>query len=195
MKGHSFAFRPGMELLAMAPTLRSQVAANMLIRAGDLEILVDFPAGAVRLHSDEPDSFRFDIPRVLVENVVAQRAVDWSNSLLLSCRFVAWRDGDFNEYVYNFFKSLSRERMRRAEAEAVRKVAPPDADTRAHEADIQIGDYIVQRRCPHRQADLEAFGEIEGCEFVCTLHGWRFDVDTGACLTAANEPGIRIRPA
>ena len=36
----------------------------------------------------------------------AARAVDWSNSLLLSCRFTAWRTGEFNEYVYNFLKGF-----------------------------------------------------------------------------------------
>ena len=189
-------------LLEMAPTIRSQVGAGVVIRATSddpsieqLDILIDFPNGEVRVHDGEPYSFRFDIARRLVETVAARRAVDWSNSLLLSCRFVAWRDGDFNEYVYNFFKSLSRERMKRAEAEAVRKVAPPDPDALAAEPDIRIGDHIVQRRCPHRQADLEAFGEVDGCEFVCTLHGWRFDLETGVCLTSPNETPLRIRRA
>ena len=95
-------------LLEMAPTLRSQVGANMLLRAGDLDVLVDFPAGEVRAWDGEPYAFRFDIARELVETVVADRAVDWSNSLLLSLRFTAWRESDFNEYVYNFLKSLSR---------------------------------------------------------------------------------------
>ena len=180
-------------LLDMAPTLRSQVGANVLIRTRDLEVLVDFPNGEVRPFKGEPFSFRFDIPRELVETVAAQRAVDWSNSLLLSCRFTAWRDGEFNEYVYNFLKSLSRERMKRTEAEVVRKLTPPDAESMAKEPDIQIGDYVVQRRCPHRRADLEAFGEIEGCEFVCTLHGWRFDIESGRCLTSADHD-LRIRP-
>jgi UDP-MurNAc hydroxylase len=181
-------------LLEMAPTLRAQVGANVLINAGDLPVLVDFPNGEVRRHDGEPFSFRFDIPRELVETVVAQRAVDWSNSLLLSARFTAWRDGEFNEYVYNFLKSLSRERMRRAEAEVVRKLTPVDVLERLDEDDIRIGDYVVQRRCPHRNADLAAFGEIDGCDFVCTLHGWRFDLETGRNKTASDQP-IRIRPA
>ncbi len=144
------------------------------------------------MHDGEEYAFRFDIPRELVETVVAQRAVDWSNSLLLSCRFTAWRAGEFNEYVYNFLKSLSRERMRRAEAEVVRKL---DTGRRSGR----------RARHPHRrlhrpatlpppQADLAAFGEIDGCEFVCTLHGWRFDLETGRNKTAADQP-IRIRPA
>jgi UDP-MurNAc hydroxylase len=181
-------------LLEMAPTLRAQVGANVLLRAGDLPILIDFPNGAVRLHDGEEYAFRFDIPRELVETVVAQRAVDWSNSLLLSCRFTAWREGEFNEYVYNFLKSLSRERMRRAEAEVVRKLTPVDELAALHEPDVRIGDYVVQRRCPHRNADLAAFGEIDGCDFVCTLHGWRFDLETGRNKTAADQP-LRIRRA
>ncbi len=179
-------------LLDMAPTLRQQVGANVLLRVGDLDIVIDFPAGRVRVHDGEECRFRFDIARELVETVVAQRAVDWSNSLFLSCRFAAWREGDFNEYVYNFFKSLSRERMKRAEAEVVRKLDPDPEHTRIAEPDIRIGDFVVQRRCPHRNADLSAFGEIDGDELVCTLHGWRFDVTTGRCLTAADQP-IRIR--
>src|SRR5690606_32782248 len=171
-------------LLRMAPTLRAAVGANCLIRAGDLDILVDFPNGQVRVHDGEPYAFRFTIPRELVETVVAQKAVDWSNSLLLSARFSAWREGEFNEYLYNFLKSLSVERMRRTEAEAVRKLNPP---TEVEPA-IELGGYVVQRRCPHRNADLSVFGEIEpgpdGDVLVCTLHGWRFDCGTGRCLTS-----------
>ncbi len=169
-------------LLAMAPTLRAAVGANCLIRSGDLEILIDFPAGQVRQGRGEPFRYRFDIPRELVETVTAEQAVDWSNALFLSCRFTAWRDGPFNEYLYNFFKSLSVERMRRAESEARRKLDPPDGTE-----EIQLGDYIMERACPHRQADLSVFGEIEGEVLVCTLHGWRFRLDTGECLTATDR--------
>ena len=177
----------------MAPTMRNAVGANCLFRAGDLEVLIDFPAAEVREYAGEPYSFRFDIPRELVETVAAQRAVDWSNSLFLSARFTAWRDGDFNEYLYNFFKSLSVERMRRTEAEAVRKLNPPTET----EPEIELGGYVLQRRCPHRNADLTVFGEIEsgpdGDELVCTLHGWRFDCSSGRCLTAADHQ-LTIRP-
>jgi UDP-MurNAc hydroxylase len=179
-------------LLRMAPTLCAAVGANCLFRAGELELLIDFPHADVRTYAGEPYAFRFDIPRELVETVTAARAVDWSNSLFLSARFEAWREGDFNEYLYNFFKSLSVERMRRTEAEAVRKLDPP-TDV---EPEIEIGDYVLQRRCPHRNADLTVFGEIEpgvnGDELVCTLHGWRFDCATGRCLTA-DDRALRIR--
>ena len=86
--------------------------------------IIDFPNGEVREYAGEEHSFRFEIQRELVETVAAQRAVDWSNALFLSCRFRAWRAGAFNEYLYNFFKSLSVERIRRAEAEARRYLDP-----------------------------------------------------------------------
>ncbi|MEM8620783.1 MAG: Rieske 2Fe-2S domain-containing protein [Actinomycetota bacterium] len=185
-------------LLDLCPQMRQQVGGNVLIRCLDtdepIEVLIDFPAGEVRAFADDPFDFRFDIPRALVETVAAQRAVDWSNSLLLSARFTAWRSGEFNEYVYNFLKSLSEERIRRAEDEVIRKFASDEQLAAEADDDIRIGDYIVQRRCPHRNADLTAFGEIDGDEFVCTLHGWRFDLETGECLTAVDRP-LRIRRA
>ncbi|HEY4331291.1 MAG TPA: Rieske 2Fe-2S domain-containing protein [Ilumatobacteraceae bacterium] len=175
-------------LLAMAPTLRAAVGASCLLDLGDLRITIDFPAGRVRAAAEgDVHGFRFRIQRELVETVVAARALDWSNALFLSCRFHAWRAGPFNEYLYNFFKSLSVERMRRAESEARRKLDPPDGDE-----EIELGDYVMERTCPHRQADLSVFGEIDGDALVCTLHGWRFDLETGRCLTAADR-SLRIR--
>ncbi len=176
-------------LLAMAPTVRDAVGASCLMRFGDLAIVIDFPAGEVREFHDDSFCFSFDIQRELVETVVAERCVDWSNALFLSCRFRAWREGPFNEYLYNFFKSLSVVRMRRAEAEARRKLDPPDGSE-----EIELGGYMMERACPHRQADLSVFGEIEDCTLVCTLHGWRFDLETGECLTASDRH-LRVRRA
>jgi UDP-MurNAc hydroxylase len=179
-------------LLAMCPALRTGIGDSCLLHAGDLAVIIDFPNGEVRESAGESYAFRFDIQRELVETVVAERAVDWSNALFLSCRFRAWRAGPFNEYLYNFFKSLSPERMRRAEAEARRHLDPLRSDLAGEE--VRIGDYIVERLCPHRQADLSVFGEIDDGELVCTLHGWRFDLETGRCFTS-DDRKLRIRRA
>ncbi|MFM7685130.1 MAG: Rieske 2Fe-2S domain-containing protein [Actinomycetota bacterium] len=179
-------------LMAMAPTVCAAIDDIVVLHAGDLPIALDFRAREVRQWNGEPHGFWFRVQRELVETVVAQRANDWSNSLFLSCRFSAWRKGQYNEYVYNFLKSLDVERMRRTESEAVRK-REPDREGMAAQ-DIRIGDWMVQRACPHRQADLSVFGEIDGDELVCTLHGWRFDLATGHCRNAADRP-LRVRPA
>jgi UDP-MurNAc hydroxylase len=170
-------------LLLRAPQLRAGVGGLCLLRSGDESVVIDFPAGSVRTYAGETCQFRFDIDPRLLEKVIRDYAVDWSNSLFLSCRFVAWREGAFNEYLYNFFKSLSVERIDRAEAEACRRLGPVSASSEA----IQMGDFTVERYCPHRQADLSVFGAIEGDELVCTLHGWRFRTTDGSCVNAADR--------
>ena len=174
-------------LLTLAPALRHGIGAACLLRAGDLDILIDFPRGEVRPFAGEEYGFRFEMDRRLVETVVAQNAVDWSDKLFLSCRFKAWRAGGYNEFLYNFFKSLSVDRMQRTEAEARQKLSPP-----APSAEIELGDYVMERFCPHRRADLSVFGTIEDGELVCSLHGWRFDLETGRCLNAQDR-SLRVR--
>ena len=51
----------------------------------------------------------------LVEHLLYIDEVDWVNSLFLSCRFSAARIGQYNEFVYAFFKCLSEERLQYAE--------------------------------------------------------------------------------
>jgi UDP-MurNAc hydroxylase len=177
-------------LLARCPALRAGVGAATLIRTGDDDVLIDFPAGQVRAYDGEPYAFSFTIPRPLVERVVAERAVDWSNSLLLSCRFRAWRAHEFNEFLYNFLKSLSAERIDRAEIEAQHKRGVPEGEVE----EIERGGYVFERFCPHRRADLSVFATIEGATLTCHLHGWQFDLDTGRCLTA-DDRKLRVRPA
>jgi len=181
-------------LLASAPALRAAIGAGCLIRSGDEAVYVDFPAGQVRPYDGEPYAFSFDLPRPLVEHVVAERAVDWSNSLFLSLRFRAWRAGEFNEHLYNFFKSLSPERIVRADAEARARTAGPPPAGDAPGEEIELGGFVMERYCPHRRADLAIFGEVDAGVLTCALHGWQFDLETGRCLTAADRR-LRVRRA
>jgi UDP-MurNAc hydroxylase len=50
----------------------------------------------------------------------------------------------------------------------------------------------MQRKCPHRSADLSEFGVIEGEYVVCTLHGWKFRTSDGACMNAEDR-SLKIR--
>ena len=177
-------------LLRSAPTLCSLVNDVVLMDLGGECVAIDFRTATVsRADRQSEHGFRFTIDRRLVETVAAQKAVDWSDSLFLSCRFSAWRRGPYNEYVYNFFKSLSEERMARAEQEARRRIQSTDSVD-----EIRIGNWIVEAKCPHRGADLSVFGHLEGDVLVCQLHGWKFDCQTGKCLTA-EEKRLKIRPA
>lgn len=46
--------------------------------------------------------------------------------------------------------------------------------------------HALQNRCPHEGGAL-ASGTLDGDEVICPLHGYRFNVKTGACST---EPGL-----
>jgi UDP-MurNAc hydroxylase len=149
-------------------------------------ILVDFPGKEVRHAADEKVRYRFRTPRVLVEHLLHIEEVDWVNSLFLSCRFSAARIGQYNEFVYAFFKCLSEERLQYAEGWYAEQ--KPDAE------DIRMGGWVLQRRCPHLKADLTRFGKIEDGVLTCQLHGWKFDLASGKCLTSVGHE-IRSRRA
>jgi UDP-MurNAc hydroxylase len=68
------------------------------------------------------------------------------------------------------------------------------AHQQGDEPDIQLGDWIVQRRCPHLHGDLSRFGDIDSTRLTCTMHGWQFDLATGRCLTSSAHR-LRSRPA
>ena len=47
--------------------------------------------------------------------------------------------------------------------------------------------YAIDDRCPHRGGPLGA-GTLENGEVVCPLHGWAFDLKTGACRSGPDRP-------
>ena len=144
-------------------------------------LVVDFPGKQVRPYADEKVRYRFRTGRALVEHLLHIGEVDWVNSLFLSCRFSAARIGQYNEFVYAFFKCLSEERIQYAEGWYDEHEKTTDAE------DITIGDWQVQRRCPHLKADLTRFGILEGDTLTCQLHGWKFDLPSGRCLTGVGH--------
>jgi UDP-MurNAc hydroxylase len=142
-------------------------------------IVIDFPGKQVRRYAEERVRYRFQTRRALVESLLHSGEVDWVNSLFLSCRFSAARIGQYNEFVYAFFKCLSEERLQYAEGWYAEQ--RPDAE------DVTLDGWLVQRRCPHLKADLTRFGIIEGNTLTCQLHGWRFDLASGRCLTSVGH--------
>jgi UDP-MurNAc hydroxylase len=145
-------------------------------------VVIDFPNRQVRPYADEKVRYRFRIPRELIEHLIVIDEADWVNSLFLSCRFSVARIGQYNEYVYTFFKCLSEERLQYAEGWY-------DEHEKAVEAeDTLLDGWAVQRRCPHLKADLSRFGVVDGNVLTCQMHGWKFDLETGSCLTSEGHP-------
>ncbi len=167
-------------LLDVAPLTRAGVGAPILLHVGDVGVLIDFPAGTVREWGGEAVSYRIDTDRALVESCIERHVEDWVNELFLSCRFTAHREGQYNEYVYTFFKCLSLERMAYCEGHYAQRSEPSDEMFRC-------GDYLVQKRCPHLRADLERFGTVEDGILECRVHHWQFELETGRCITSDDD--------
>jgi UDP-MurNAc hydroxylase len=157
-------------------------------------IVVDFPGKQVRRYANEKVRYRFRTERALVEHLLHIEEVDWVNSLFLSCRFSAARIGQYNEFVYSFFKCLSEERLQYAEGWYDEHLHSVDTEDITLTDRATLDRWVVQRRCPHLKADLTRFGIVEDGTLSCQLHGWRFDLGSGRCLTSAGHE-VRARPA
>jgi UDP-MurNAc hydroxylase len=167
-------------LLKRAENICTGVGGPVRLDVGERSLVIDFIAREVREFAGEPCRYRLSIAADLVATNLARREVDWSNSLFLSLRFRASRVGQYNEFVYVFFKCLSPERIDYVENWY---------DERNDDGvDIALDGWRVQRRCPHLRADLAKFGSVSGGILTCALHGWRFDLASGRCLTAAGHP-------
>jgi UDP-MurNAc hydroxylase len=168
-------------LLAQANLTCEGINGRVLLEVADAErcdeqIVIDYLDRRVDAWKGEPYRYRFRIDRALVETCVVQHLEDWVNELFLSCRFETSRDGPYNEYIYNWFKALSPERLQYAEGWYAEQAPVQEL--------IQMDGYLVQRRCPHLKADLAQFGEVEDGVLTCRMHGWQFDLETGRCLTS-----------
>ena len=76
-----------------------------------------------------------------------------------------------------FFKALSPERIAYVERRYRERRKRTDEF-------FERDGWRIERWCPHRQADLTKFGEIADGVLTCSLHHWRFDLETGRCLTS-----------
>ncbi|HEY3714215.1 MAG TPA: Rieske 2Fe-2S domain-containing protein [Jatrophihabitantaceae bacterium] len=148
---------------------------------GDIDFLLDFVTREVREYAGEKVRYRFRTRRAYLEKLVAEHEIDWVNSLFLSCRFSAQRVGPYNEFIYAFFKCLSEERLNYAEGWYTEQNA-----AEANEM-IELDGWQVQSRCPHLKADLKRFGNIEDGVMTCQMHGWKWRLSDGKCLTSVGH--------
>ena len=155
---------------------------------GDVDILLDFVAREVRAYAGEKVRYRFRTRRAYLEQLIAEHEIDWVNSLFLSCRFSAHRVGPYNEFIYVFFKCLSEERLNYAEGWFAEQNATEAAET------ITLDGWDMQRRCPHLKADLTRFGTIADGVMTCQMHGWKWRLSDGKCLTSIGHD-LRCAPA
>jgi UDP-MurNAc hydroxylase len=152
------------------------INGRVLLDCDTIGVVLDFQRREVYGWNGEEWEYRLHVKPELIESAIVRHQEDWVNDLFLSCRFEAERKGAYNEYVYNFFKCLTLERLEYAEGYYSEK---------ANENQFfEAAGYRIQRRCPHLRADLTRFSHIDDGVLTCTLHGWQFELETGRCLTS-----------
>jgi UDP-MurNAc hydroxylase len=172
-------------LLGLADLSCAGVNARVLLDCGVDQVVIDFLHRRVYRWNGEQCRYRLRIAPELVEACILQREEDWVNELFLSCRFEAERDGQYNEYLYTFFKCLTPERIEYAEGYYAEQ---------SHVDEMwECEGYVIQRRCPHLKADLTRFGEVKDGILTCQMHGWQYELATGRCLTSDDRKLI-VRP-
>lgn len=175
-------FEPLMEIADLTAV---GINGRVLIDCDVQQIVLDFHTRKVYAWQGEEWIYRFHIDSALLEYCIIHHEEDWINQLFLSCRFEAQRKGVYNEYVYNFFKCLTLERLQYAEGYYAEKTSVQQL--------WESNGYRIQRRCPHLKADLTRFARIEDGILTCTMHGWQFELATGRCLTSEDHP-LYARP-
>ena len=184
-------------LLARAPGVAAGIGTGVRLTGadpvrGDVDVLLDFAARAVRPHDGEKVRYELTVDRAVLEHLVAVRETDWVHSLFLSGRFTARRIGRDNELVFLFLGNLDPVRLDRLEAWLAHRHAGGE--------DVTADGWTFQRLCPHQQADLTEVGTVEDGVLTCGVHGWRWRLADGTCLTvrgmdirsgAAAPPGQR----
>lgn len=174
-------------LLARAPAVADGIGVGVRLTGadavrGDVDLLLDFPARAVRPYDGSKVRHELTVDRALLEDLVARREPDWVHGLFLSGRFSARRTGRENELVFLFLGNLAPARLDRLEAWLAHRHAGGE--------DVVVDGWSFQRLCPHQQADLSQVGTVEGGVLTCGVHGWRWRLSDGACLTVR---GMDIR--
>jgi UDP-MurNAc hydroxylase len=167
-------------LLRRARTIRNGVGGNVRFRIGELDMVVDFPKAKLREYAGEECIYWYTIPADLVSTNIRDHEIDWSNSIFLSMQFDVGRSGKFNEFLTTFLKCLSRDRIEYVENWYAEQTDQTE--------DVQLEDWVVQRRCPHLRADLTKTGKIEDGVLTCSLHDWKWDLTSGRCLTSQGHP-------
>ena len=116
-------------------------------------------------------------PARAVEHLLHIGEVDWVNSLFLSCRFSAARIGQYNEFVYAFFKCLSEERLQYAEGWYAEQ--KPRRRGRSRSA---AG---CAAALPAPEGRPDPVRDHRRRRPYLPVHGWKFDLASGRCLTSA----------
>lgn len=155
--------------------IRKGINARILIATDKESVVVDLLSPGIYGFSGQLCRYRLYFDENTLFRAYLEAGSDCFRLLFFALNFRVETEGFNNDMVYAFLMSLNVCNIALLEDRLA-------ADPRLKD-EIIIGDYTIQRYCPHLKADLIRFSKSDGKVLKCTLHGWEFDLETGQCLT------------
>ena len=111
------------------------------------------------------------LPKIIYE-LLEKNITDWELAFL-SCKCTFERKPDlYNPWIVSFFRNLTNDRLK--------KIYNLTKSPEVLGGKMIIGDYEVNRYCPHQQYDLMYHSKIDlkNKTIQCLGHGWKWDLET-----------------
>lgn len=151
--------------------------------------IVDFSKeDPIGRYNDEPYIYSFVIDPHSFALLFEDPAVDFEK-YFLGCNFSCNRSPDvYNEPLFALLKHFDIRRFLMSEGLYASR---GDVFSQTFTLEHKGCKINVQKYCPHMMADLEEIGYVDSDDnFVCPLHGWKFDLENGQCL---NNKKVKIQ--
>ena len=161
---------------------------NIKLNGEVVEAVDVFAGGAAGCEPNPPIKVMEDVPCDDLPNVLA--------GLVRHGAFKAMRQ-QLKKLAEPFAGSIAPAIEEESKSLAIRAADIPENGAKLFRVDseeiavFKIGEQLcgIQNICPHEGGQL-SMGNIENNEVVCPLHGYRFDLKTGACR---NNPKLRAK--
>jgi UDP-MurNAc hydroxylase len=129
-------------------------------------------------YSNQDYSYFFVFEPEKVALLFREESIDFER-YFLGCNFSCGRDPDeYNEFLFTLLKHLDIKRFLISESLYAKRSGVLDETFTIEHKNKKLE---IQKYCPHMFANLEEVGYIDGDNFVCPLHGWKFNLDSGHC--------------
>jgi len=149
--------------------------------------IIDFKldeSDCFKKYTDQEYKYSFTFDAEIVNYLINQPQIDF-DEYFLSMRFKCSRQDDvFNEFLFTMFKNLDLKRFKLSESVFISENMVKKEMEDTFLVKINGKNKKIQKYCPHKFVNLEKCGIIKDEVLTCPLHNWKFDLQTGKCLTS-----------
>ena len=167
-------------ILKNANWLKKYIHQKIYLSVDDYQIFqLNFRKTCINVYDEinfSGNYYLIKIPPKIFYELVTEQYTDWEEAFL-SAKLRFFRKPDiYNPWILSFFRNLDTRKLD--------EIKNNKNSEKILEEKIQIGNYKINKYCPHQQYDLSHHGKVdlEKCTIQCLGHGWTWDLKTGRGL-------------